>query len=56
MPAARASEAVIRNAINAAKACGIAIGAVEIGKDGTVKIIAEAVVQGYQGDQPKNEW
>tara|TARA_R110002020_G_scaffold474099_3_gene704535 strand:+ start:6469 stop:6639 length:171 start_codon:yes stop_codon:yes gene_type:complete len=56
MPAARASEAVIRNAINAAKACGIAIGAVEVGKDGTVKIIAEAVAQSYQGEKPKNEW
>ncbi|WP_299558644.1 hypothetical protein [uncultured Sulfitobacter sp.] len=56
MPAARASQAVIKNAINAAKECGIAIGAVEIGKDGSVKIIAESVVQGYQTQEPKCEW
>ena len=56
MPAPRATEAVIKNAINAAKACGIAIGAVEVGKDGTVRIVAEAVAQGYQGTKPKNEW
>lgn len=56
MPAARASEAVIKNAINAAKACGIKVGAVEIGKDGSVKIIAEDCIKGYQNAEPVNEW
>jgi uncharacterized protein GlcG (DUF336 family) len=41
MPAPRATQAVIRNAIQAAQDCGVAIGAVEVAKDGTVRIVAK---------------
>ena len=40
MSAARASAAVIRNAIKAAKDCGVPIGAVEVLRDGSVRILA----------------
>lgn len=40
MPAARPSAAVIRNAIQAAQDCGLPIGAVEITRDGSVRILA----------------
>lgn len=40
MPAPRATEAVIRNAIKAAQACNVAIGEVIVEKDGTVRIVA----------------
>lgn len=56
MPAPRATKAVITNAIEAAKACGIVVGVIEVAKDGTVKIIAESVAQGYQGKEPTHEW
>lgn len=42
MPAPRPSRAVIRNAIEAAQACGLPIGAVEITRDGSVRILASA--------------
>lgn len=38
MPAARPSESVIRNAIKAAQSCGLMIGAVTVGKDGSVRV------------------
>ena len=56
MPAPRASEAVIRNAINAAKACGIVVGVVEVAKDGSVRIIAAKAGEDYQKAKPKYEW
>ena len=40
MSAARASIAVIRNAIQAAQDCGVPIGAVEVLRDGSVRILA----------------
>ena len=40
MPAARPSEAVIRNAIKAALACGLNVGAVEVTPGGGVRILA----------------
>ena len=55
MSAARASAAVIRNAIKAAKDCGIPIGAVEVLRDGSVRILAttpEALLP--SGDQEVN--
>ena len=42
MPAPRPSRAVIRNAIEAAQACGLPIEAVEITRDGSVRILATA--------------
>lgn len=56
MPAARATEAVIRNAINAAKECGIVVSAIEVAKDGSVKIIAATTPQRYEDRKPENEW
>lgn len=55
MSAARASVAVIRNAIKAAKDCGVPIGAVEVLRDGSVRILAtppEALLP--SGDQEVN--
>lgn len=55
MSAARASAAVIRNAIKAAKDCGVPIGAVEVLRDGSVRILAttpEALLP--SGDQEVN--
>ena len=40
MPAPRATKAVITNAIEAAKACGVEISEVVVDKDGSVRIIA----------------
>lgn len=40
MSAARASTAVIRNAIQAAQDRGVPIGAIEVLKDGSVRIVA----------------
>lgn len=40
MPAARPSQAVIRNAIKAAQLCGMDIGAIEVTPDGGVRIVA----------------
>ena len=45
MPAARPSEAVIRNAIKAAQVCGVQIGAVEILPGGGVRILAAGTVR-----------
>lgn len=47
----RATEAVIRNAIRAAQDRGIPIGAVEIAKDGSVRIVAQQV----EADLPSPE-
>lgn len=47
MPAARLSEAVIRNAIKAAQACGVIIGQIEVTADGGIKIIAESAMPRY---------
>ncbi|WP_339767199.1 hypothetical protein [uncultured Pseudosulfitobacter sp.] len=41
MPAPRATKAVIANAIEAAKACGMLIAEVVVEKDGSVRIIAD---------------
>lgn len=40
MPAAKATEAAIRRAIAAWKAAGLPVGSVEIGPDGTIKIMS----------------
>ena len=41
MGAPRASQAVIRNAIQAAQECGVTVGVVEVGSDGSVRIVAQ---------------
>lgn len=40
MPAARPSEAVIRNAIKAAQSCGVTVSVVEVMPGGGVRILA----------------
>ena len=47
MPAPRASEAVIRNAIKAAKACGLVVGVVEVDKDGSGDLDEDEVTSKY---------
>lgn len=42
MPAPRATQAVIRNAIKAVQECGLPVGTVEVAKDGTVRILAQS--------------
>lgn len=41
----RATQAVVRNAIKAAQACGVEIREIIVGSDGTVKIVAMKAIE-----------
>lgn len=56
MPAARLSEAVIRNAIKAAQACDVVIGQIEVTADGGIKIIAENAMPRYAQEETRSGW
>lgn len=40
MPSARTTETLVTNAVNAARAAGIVVGAVEVEKGGLVRVVA----------------
>ena len=52
MPAAKATEAAMKRAINAWKACGLAVGRMEITRDGTIRI-ETPVANAPESHQPK---
>lgn len=52
----KATQAVVKNAILAAQACGVIVGEIIVGSDGTVKIVAESVARGYEKKEQPSGW
>lgn len=54
MPSARTTETLVCNAVSAAKAAGIVVGAVEVEKGGVVRVIALEAMKSLPSPKGEN--